>query len=69
VGGRNAKLAVLRSHDISLLWVGQLISVVGDWLLFVGLPFAVYIRTGSALAAGVFVDRWDRHRLRPLAEG
>jgi hypothetical protein len=77
----------LRSRNFALLWVRQLISVVGDWLLFVGLPFAVYIQTGAALAAGalfvaetvprlllgpvagVVVDRWDLHRLRPLAEG
>ena len=50
-------LPVLRSRDVSLLWVRQLISQVGDWLLFVELPFAVYVRTSSALAAGDFVDR------------
>jgi len=45
-------LTVLRSRDFALLWVGQLISVVGDWVLFIGLPFAVYERTGSAAATG-----------------
>ena len=45
-------LRVLRSRNVTLLWLGQLISVIGDWLLFIGLPFAVYERTGSTLAAG-----------------
>ena len=45
-------IATLRKRDFSLLWVGGLLSVAGDYLLFVALPFFVYERTGSALATG-----------------
>src|ERR687896_2528980 len=45
-------LAVLRQRDFSLLWFGGVLSVVGDYFLFVALPFFVYERTGSALATG-----------------
>ncbi len=46
-------LAVLRQRNFSLLWIGQIISMVGDWVLFVALPFYVYVLTGSTLATGV----------------
>lgn len=47
-------LRVLRQRDFALLWLGGLISMVGDWFLIVGLPVAIYERTGSTLAiAGV----------------
>ena len=45
-------LAVLRQRDFSLLWFGGVLSVVGDFFLFIALPFFVYERTGSALATG-----------------
>jgi MFS family permease len=45
-------LQVLRQRNFALLWIGGLISMVGDWVLFVGLPFEVYRRTGSTLATG-----------------
>jgi MFS family permease len=45
-------LSVLRQRNFALLWVGGLISMVGDWVLFVGLPFEVYRQTGSTLATG-----------------
>src|SRR5215210_300491 len=45
-------LAVLRQRDFSLLWFGGVLSVIGDYFLFVALPFFVYERTGSALATG-----------------
>lgn len=45
-------LAVMRQRNFALLWSGQLISMVGDWVLLVALPFYVYQRTGSALATG-----------------
>jgi MFS family permease len=49
-------LALLRHRDFALLWSSGLISVAGDWLLHVALPFFVYERTGSTIAtAGMIV--------------
>jgi len=45
-------LAVLRQRDFSLLWFGGVLSVIGDFFLFIALPFFVYERTGSVLATG-----------------
>lgn len=45
-------LAVLRRRNYGLLWVAQLISMIGDWALFTALPFSVYNLTGSVLATG-----------------
>jgi MFS family permease len=45
-------LAVLRRRDFSLLWFGGVLSVIGDYFLFIALPFFVYERTGSVLATG-----------------
>src|SRR5690242_9125477 len=44
--------AVLRQRNFALLWLGQFISMTGDWVLFITLPFYVYQLTGSALATG-----------------
>jgi len=45
-------LAVLRQRNYALLWMGQLISVFGDWVLLIALPFYIFDLTGSALATG-----------------
>jgi MFS family permease len=42
--------AVLRRRDFSLLWLSGLISVAGDWVLMIALPYYVYVATGSTLA-------------------
>jgi MFS family permease len=41
---------VLRQRDYSLLWFGGFISQLGDFVLFVGLPYEIYRLTGSTLA-------------------
>jgi len=46
-------LTVLRKRNYGLLWVAQLISMIGDWAIFAALPFYVYNLTGSVLATGV----------------
>lgn len=43
-------LSVLRQRDYALLWFGGLISMLGDFVLFVGLPYEIYRLTGSTLA-------------------
>jgi predicted MFS family arabinose efflux permease len=48
-------LRILRQRNFSLLWTGGLISLTGDWILIVGLPFEIYRRTGSTLATGGMV--------------
>ncbi len=46
-------LTVLRQRNFALLWFGQLISLTGDYVLIVALPFYIYQITGSALATGI----------------
>ena len=48
-------LRVLRSRNFGLLWTAGLISMIGDWVLFVGLPVEIYRRTGSTLATAGMV--------------
>lgn len=46
-------LTVLRQRDLGLLFGGQLISQIGDYVLFVALPFWIYQLTGSATATAM----------------
>src|ERR671933_571238 len=48
-------LATLRRRDFALLWFGGLVSMAGDWMLFVAWPIYIYQHTGSALATGAMV--------------
>jgi Na+/melibiose symporter-like transporter len=48
-------LRILLQRNFSRLWLGGLISMIGDWILIVGLPFEIYRRTGSTLATGAMV--------------
>lgn len=45
--------SMFSNRNFTLYWFGGLISVLGDWMLYVILPFYVYARTGSALAGGI----------------
>jgi MFS family permease len=46
-------LTVLKQRDLGLLFGGQVISQIGDFVLFVALPFWIYQLTGSATATGL----------------
>ena len=49
-------IATLRQRNFALLWFGGLVSMAGDWMLFIALPIYVYKLTGSALAtSGMFM--------------
>jgi MFS family permease len=48
-------LRVLRQRDYALLWFGGFVSQLGDFVLFVGLPYEIYRRTGSTLATAGMV--------------
>jgi MFS family permease len=43
-------LATLKNKNFTLLWLGGLISMIGNWVLMAAMPFHVYALTGSALA-------------------
>ncbi|MEM3486366.1 MAG: MFS transporter [Candidatus Methanomethyliaceae archaeon] len=45
-------LTVLSRRNFALFWLGQFISMIGDWALFIALPVYVYELTDSALATG-----------------
>jgi MFS family permease len=49
-------ITTLRQRDFLLAWLGGLISMMGDWVLFIALPIYIYQLTGSTLAtSGMFV--------------
>jgi MFS family permease len=43
-------IATLRQRDFLLAWLGGLISMIGDWVLFIALPIYIYQLTDSTLA-------------------
>lgn len=46
-------IAVLRQRNFALLWFAGLISMLGDWVLFIALPIHIYNLTHSSLATGL----------------
>jgi MFS family permease len=48
-------LALFRNKNFSLLWVAGLVSIMGNWILMVALPYHIYNVTGSALATSAWL--------------
>ncbi|HEV2457926.1 MAG TPA: MFS transporter, partial [Ktedonobacterales bacterium] len=48
-------IATLRRPSFTLLWLGGLISLAGDWVLSVGLPIYVFLLTHSVLATSLML--------------
>lgn len=47
--------ATLRQRNFSLLWFAGLISYIGNWMLYIALPIAVYELTESTLAVSLML--------------
>jgi MFS family permease len=47
--------AALKKRNFALLWLGQLVSLCGDALLIIAVPYFVYQLTGSVLQTGIAV--------------
>src|SRR5690606_5306844 len=47
--------SLLRQRNFSLLWFAGLISYIGNWMLYISLPLAVYELTESALAVSAML--------------
>lgn len=47
--------ALLHQRNFACIWLGGLISLVGDWMLLTALPVYVYQSTGSTLATGAML--------------
>lgn len=46
-------ITLLRQRNFGLLWFAGLISMIGDWVLFIALPIYTYNLTQSSLATGI----------------
>ncbi len=46
-------IATMRQRNFALLWFGGIISMTGDMVLYVALPYYVYSLTGSVLSTGL----------------
>jgi MFS family permease len=46
-------IATLRNGNYTRLWLGGLISLIGDWALNVGVPIYIFLLTGSVLALSI----------------
>ena len=46
-------ITTLRQRNFALLWFAGLISMIGDWVLFIALPIYTYNLTKSSLATGI----------------
>jgi len=46
-------ISTLRQRNFALLWFAGLISMIGDWVLFIALPIYTYNLTHSSLATGI----------------
>lgn len=48
-------LMLLRQRNFTLLWLGGLISMIGNWVLLAALPYYIYDTTDSALASSALI--------------
>jgi MFS family permease len=48
-------MAIFRNRNFSLIWFAGLISIMGNWILMVALPYHIYKVTGSALATSAWL--------------
>mgnify|MGYP001827249646 CR=1 FL=1 len=48
-------IATLRNRNFSLLWLAGLVSLMGNWMIIVALPYHIYAVTGSALATSAWI--------------
>ncbi len=55
LGSTIRKMIIFRNRSFGLLWLGQLLSAGGDWLLAVAVPVYVFRLTGSARDTGLAV--------------
>jgi MFS family permease len=48
-------MAIFRNRNFSLIWFAGLISIMGNWIIMVALPYHIYNVTGSALATSAWL--------------
>src|SRR5512143_1631566 len=52
---QTSAFSVFRNRNFSVLWVGQLVSTIGDSLMSLAASIMIYRLTGSALSVGLML--------------